>query len=327
MPGFCKIYGPRIPNIRNDSFHSLLKNYSPSAIEFMKKQNKAYIFALIAVLLWSTVASAFKITLSYLNFLQLLFFSALISTATLFSLLVLQKKLYLFQTFSAKDYAHSMMLGFMNPYLYYMALFGAYSLLPAQEAQAINYFWPIMITFFSIPLLRQKLRVQDLIAIATSFIGVLIISTRGNIFGLTFSNERGVLLALATTIIWALFWLFNLRDPRDDLAKLFLDFAFGLVFIVPTAFIFSEIKIPHSTALIGVIYIGLFEMSVTFFVWLQALKFSNKTSQVSNLIYLTPFISLVIIHFIVGEEILISTFLGLIFILAGIGIQQFKISK
>ncbi len=293
----------------------------------MEKQNKAYIFALVAVLLWSTVASAFKITLSYINFLQLLFFSSLVSTSTLFLLLLLQKKLYLFQTFRAKDYAHSLMLGFLNPYLYYMTLFGAYSLLPAQEAQAINYIWPIMITFLSIPLLRQKLCVQDLIAIITSFLGVLIISTRGNIFNLAFSNERGVILALTTTIIWAFFWLFNLRDQRDDLAKLFLNFAFGLFFIAVTTLIFSDIKVPHSAALFGAVYIGVFEMSVTFYIWLQALKFSYKTSQISNLIYLTPFISLIIIHFVVGEKILLSTVLGLVFILAGIGIQHFQIRK
>ena len=194
----------------------------------MEKQNKAYIFAGISVLLWSTVASAFKITLRYLSFLQLLFLSVAISTGMLFLLVLFQNKIYLFKTFTGKDYLHSMMLGFLNPYLYYMALFAAYSQLPAQEAQAINYLWPIMITLLSIPLLRQKLRAQDLLAILTSFIGILVISTQGHVFSFSFSNKQGLLLALATTIIWAFFWIFNLRDRRDNLAKLFLNFAFGL---------------------------------------------------------------------------------------------------
>jgi drug/metabolite transporter (DMT)-like permease len=64
-------------------------------------------------------------------------------------------------------------------------------------------------------------------------------------------------------------------------------------------------------------------MSITFVIWLMALTNSSNTAKVSNLIYLSPFIALFFIRYTVGEKIHISTFIGLIFIVGGILIQQF----
>ena len=64
-------------------------------------------------------------------------------------------------------------------------------------------------------------------------------------------------------------------------------------------------------------------MGITFVLWLKALKFSATTAKVSNLIYLSPFLSLVFIRFIVGETILLSTLTGLVFIVGGILLQQY----
>lgn len=64
-------------------------------------------------------------------------------------------------------------------------------------------------------------------------------------------------------------------------------------------------------------------MGLTFVLWLFALQFSVTTAKVSNLIYLSPFLYLILIHFVVGEVILISTLIGLALIIAGIILQQY----
>ncbi len=288
----------------------------------MEKQKQAYAYATVAVLFWSTVASAFKVSLRYLDFLQLLFFASIASIVILFLILLIQNKLALFKEYSGKDYLHSAMLGFLNPFLYYVILFKAYSLLPAQEAQPLNYTWSIMLVLLSIPLLKQRIGLKSILAIFISYFGVFIISTRGDILGFTFTNLNGVLLALGSAVIWALFWIFNIKDKRDEVAKLFLNFSFGFVFILIAMLISSKMRIPSLAGLVGASYVGLFEMGITFVLWLKALKLSRTTAQVSNLIYLSPFLSLVLIHLVVGEKILPSTIIGLIFIVAGIIIQQ-----
>ncbi len=288
----------------------------------MENQKLAYIYALIAVVFWSTVASAFKITLRYLDFIHLLFYASVVSFIALFVIISAQKKLYLLKSYSWKDYFRSALLGFLNPFLYYVILFKAYSILPAQEAQSLNYLWPITLTLLSIPILKQKISLLSILAIIVSFLGVFIIATHGNILSLRFSNPFGVTLALTSTMVWSLFWIYNVKDRRDEVVKLFLNFSFGFFFILLSLIISRELTLPSLPGIIGATYAGLFEMGITFVLWLKALSLSKTTAKVSNLIYFAPFFSLVIIHFVVGEEILISTIIGLLLIITGILIQR-----
>ena len=69
----------------------------------MEKQKQAYTYAIIAVLFWATVASAFKISLRYLNFIQLLFYASLVSIMILFVILLIQRKLRVFKSHVKKS--------------------------------------------------------------------------------------------------------------------------------------------------------------------------------------------------------------------------------
>ncbi|MEQ8170386.1 MAG: DMT family transporter [Candidatus Eremiobacterota bacterium] len=289
-----------------------------------KDQQKSYLYAIISILLWSTVASAFKISLKYVDFMQLLLYSSGTSATVLFIILFIQKKsLHLF-TYSKKDYLMSILLGFLNPFLYYTVLFKAYSVLPAQEAQPLNYTWPLMLVLLSIPLLKQKIEMKSIFAIIISFTGVVITGTGGNILSMKFSNPFGVVLAVGSSVIWALFWIYNVKDKRDEVVKLFFNFLAGFVFTLILTVFYSKIIIPDIKGILAVIYVGLFEMGITFVLWLKALKLSAKTDKISNLVYFSPFISLLFISLIVGEKILFSTIIGLVLIISGVIIQQYK---
>ena len=290
----------------------------------MQKQNKAYFLAITAVLFWSTVASAFKISLQYLDYFQLLFFSSLVSTLLLFLLILSQNKISEICKTNSKDLLKSALMGFLNPFLYYVVLLKAYSLLKAQEAGTLNYVWPVVIVLLSVPLLKQKISVKSLLAILISFAGAVIIGTNGRIFTVEFSNLEGVLLALGSSVIWSLFWIFNLKDHRETLNKLFLNFVFGMIYITLACIIFSEISLPNLKSILGSTYIGLFEMGITYIIWLRALQLTTTTAKISNLIFLSPFISLIIIYFTVGEKIMLSTILGLSLIIGGIVIQKYS---
>jgi len=288
----------------------------------MATQKKAYLYACITVLFWSTSASAFKISLRYLDVLPLLFYASLVSTAALFLNLLFLKKLNLLKAFSKKDYLYSALLGLLNPFLYYAVLFKAYSMLLAQEAQPLNFIWPITLVLLSIPLLKQKIKPKDILATIISFIGVFIIATRGDILGFRFTSPTGVLLATGSSVIWALFWIYNVKDKRDEAVRLFLNFAFGSVFIFLSILLFARVEIPKLQGIFGAAYIGLFETGITFLLWLKALKLSKTTAHIANLIFLVPFLSLVVISFVVGEQILSSSIIGLIFIVGGIILQK-----
>jgi drug/metabolite transporter (DMT)-like permease len=287
----------------------------------MTDQRKAYLYAFAVVGIWSTVSSAFKLSLRYMEPLQLLFIASTCSTIFFFLLILGQKKWHFFIAQSACEHVRSALLGGLNPFLYYIVLFKAYNLLRAQEAQALNQTWAIVLPLLSIIILKQKIKLVSFIALAISFTGVILISSHGNIAGWQFHNLPGVLLALGSAWIWAFFWLFSLKDPRDTTIKLFTNFLFGTLFI-STAMILSRQPLPGFPGIIGGCYVGMFEMGLTFVLWFHALRLSRSTAQISNLVYLVPFVALIVIRLTVGEQILASTIIGLILIIIGIALQR-----
>jgi len=288
----------------------------------MVNQRKAYLYALGTVLIWSTVASAFKLSLRTLLPAHLLLYANLVSVLLLGVILLCRRELALAIPKNRREWLHSAGLGLLNPFLYYLILFKAFALLPAQEAQPLNYTWAIALSLLAVPLLKQRLCLREIVAILISYSGVLVISTRGDLLGLHFSNPTGVLLALGSTIIWAIYWILNTRDSRPPLAGLFMNFLCALPMVLLYCLVFTDMHMPDLKGILGATYVGCFEMGISFFLWLQALKYTASAARISSLIFISPFISLVLIHFLVGEEILSSTFYGLILIVIGLMLQQ-----
>ncbi len=287
-----------------------------------KNQGKAYFFAILSVLFWSTAASAFKLTLDYVSFIQIVFLASLTSTLILFCILSIQGKISAVLTSTKREFMFSAFLGFLNPFLYYVILLKAYSILPAQIAQPLNFTWPIMLVLLSVPLLKQKVPPYSLLAMLISFAGVYLISSEGDPFDMKFSDPLGVFLALGSSLVWALFWIYNVRDQRNEIVKLFLNFFFATLFATLLMFAVSGFEAFPMFGVFGGVYIGAFEMGFTFVFWLKALQFSSSTDKVSNLIYLTPFFALLLISLILDEYIHMTTLLGLFFIIGGIFMQK-----
>lgn len=288
----------------------------------MKNQTKAYVYALITVGLWSTIASASKLTLCRLSPAEVLLYASAVSTIVLFFIVIAQKKLNKITTLSRREWLTSIGFGLLNPFAYYLVLFKAYDLLPAQQAQIINYTWAITLSLLSIPLLGQRVVGRQWLAIGVSYIGVLVIATKGDLLTLHFENPLGVGLALFSTVLWAFYWILNTRDKRDPIIGLFLNFVCALPFIALYVFFTEGFRPVALDGFLGAIYIGIFEMGVAFVLWLKAMKYTDNTAKIANLIFIAPFASLFFIHFLVGEEIYSSTLAGLVLVMGGLVIQS-----
>jgi len=186
-------------------------------------QKKAYLFGLAAVCLWSTAATAFKLSLQHLGPEPMVFYASLTSALVLAFILGIQGRLGSLRSLAWPQIRLSLLLGGLNPFLYYLILIRAYDLLRAQEAQAINYTWAITMSILSIPLLKQPIRGLQFAAIGLSYFGALIISTRGDLLGFHMESPLGFALAMGSTVIWALFWIFGVKDDLDPVLRLFLN--------------------------------------------------------------------------------------------------------
>lgn len=288
----------------------------------MKSQSKAYAYALLTVVFWSTMSSAFKLTLQHISFRELVLFATWTAALALLFIALLQGKIDQLFHQNKAGIRNSMLMGLVNPAAYYLVLFRAYELLPAQEAGVLNYSWPVVLVLLSAIFLGQQIGWTGVVSILISFCGLLVISTKGNLLSLTFSSPLGVALAVGSAFLWATYWIMNLRDKRDAVVKLTSNMLFGAIYITFYMLIAGYFQPIPAAGVAGAIYIGLFEMGITFVLWLLALENSENTARVSNLIFLSPFIALFWIRLLVGEEILLSTIAGLVLVISGIILQQ-----
>ncbi|MDI9244815.1 DMT family transporter [Marinobacter sp. CHS3-4] len=290
----------------------------------MANQKQAMLFGLGTVLLWSTVATAFKLSLNGLSPVQMLLIACTASVVVMGLILVILGRWHLVFSLSRYQYVQSVGMGLINPCLYYFLLFGAFDRLPAQEAQPLNYTWALVLAYMSVPFLGQRLRAADIVAGLICYSGVVVIATRGDVLSLTFSDPLGVAYAIGSTVVWASYWIIATRDERDPIVGLFLNFLCGLPFIAVACGLTDGFDFSLNLSLGAAVYVGVFEMGIAFVLWSFAMKKAENTSRVSNLIFISPFLSLVFIYFILGEIILPSTYVGLVLIVAGLWVQQLK---
>jgi drug/metabolite transporter (DMT)-like permease len=292
----------------------------------MDKTRKSYLFALIAIFFWATVPTVFKLGLRELNIPTMLTIASVTSAIILFLVIAAGKKTALIRKTTAKELLNSALLGILNPLCYYLLLLNGYKLLPAQVAQPVNMIWPIILVFLSVPILGQKIKSKSFIALFISFAGVYVISSQGNLFGAGHANIKGVMLAAGSSVFWALFFILNVRDKRDEAVKLFLNFLFGSIYLLIILLITKSWQIPESgiKGILAAVYVGIFEMGITFLFWLKALRMAETTDKVSNLVYLGPFLSLIFVHVILHEPVYYTTLVGLLLIISGIWLQNRK---
>ncbi|MBQ3404732.1 MAG: DMT family transporter [Oscillospiraceae bacterium] len=80
------------------------------------------------------------------------------------------------------------------------------------------------------------------------------------------------------------------------------------------------LSLPSPHQLAGLAVYGVFCDGVAYVTWLLAIERGN-TAVISNLAYITPFISLLVTHYILGEAVTLYSVLGLLLIITGIAVQ------
>ncbi|MEP5763933.1 MAG: DMT family transporter [Halieaceae bacterium] len=290
----------------------------------MQRDRRALLLGLSAVFLWSTVATAFKIALRHLDVYQLLLYASLSSAGVLCAVVAYRGQLPLLGAYLREHPRYYLGIAALNPCLFYLVLFTAYELLPAQQAQAINFTWAITLALMAIPLLGQKMHGRDIVAAVAGYGGVLIIATRGDVLGLRFDSVTGVALALGSTVLWSYYWIVSTRNQRDAAVSLCLNFILAVPMCLLLCAWFSSLELPHWRGLAAAAYAGLFEMGVTFLLWSAALKSATRVVRVGNLIFLSPFISLIFIQTILGEDVQPATLFGLCLIVPAALFQQMQ---
>ena len=182
--------------------------------------------------------------------------------------------------------------------------------------------WPLVLVIISIPLMGQKIDRLSILAMIISFSGVVVLSLQGGTGDKNPGNRLGIILALSTSVIWAFYFIQNAKDKTDPVIRLFLNFLFATLYLLAGGILKDHTLPSTSAGWFSAIYVGVFEMGITFVMWLMALQYAPTTDRISNLVYMAPFLNLFIVHIVLDEKIYVTTIFGIILLVSGILIQN-----
>jgi drug/metabolite transporter (DMT)-like permease len=211
-------------------------------------------------------------------------------------------------------------LGLLNPLIYYVLLFAAYTRLPGHHALILNYTWPLFLAILAGPILGKRPGPRVAAGLIVSFAGVVIMYLQNR--ETAEADPFGMVLALGSAIVWAVAWLVTMNDSRPAVSKLFGAFCFGSVYAIAAFLATGAAESFSLTGVPNIVYVALAEMGLSFLLWLRGLEQSANPGATGNLAYASPFLSLLALRLVIREEISVFALLGLVLIVGGIVIGK-----
>lgn len=292
----------------------------------MKNDTTAYVYAAAAAILWGSTAAVIKLLGIRLTGIQILFYTSFIATVSLFVIVATQKKLKRLSCYKTKDYVRFAYMSFLGVFAYYVLLYTALQQVPGQQAFIVNYTWPIWVIIFAIFILKERFSIEKFLAILLGFIGVVMVVSEGNAHFLHKISWHGNGLALLAAVSYGLFSVLSKRNDEEKLTSTMFYYLFAFMYVCFYLLFFSSLHLPTLKETAGLLWLGIFTNGLAFVFWQLALKHGN-TVRVSNIIFITPFLSLIYLAVLAGEHIVLSSALGAVLIVGGVFLSNVNLKN
>ena len=280
---------------------------------------KTYLYAGISILFWSSLATVSKLLLGSMNSYKVLCISAFFAAVTLLVVNIFTKRLGILKSYKLKDYLIITLIGLPGTFFYYVFLYLGTDRMLASQAFIINYLWPIMSVVFACLLLKEKFTIRKIIAIGMSFLGVVTVAG-GELAHFNMQTLFGIMLCICAAVSYGLFTALNQKWHYDKYISMMLSFISAFVLSLVINLAMGTNMTINLFEGVGLAWNGFSVMAIATVTWALALD-SGKTAKVSNLAYITPFLSLVWTALFLKEPINPWAVLGLIIIVLGIFVQ------
>jgi drug/metabolite transporter (DMT)-like permease len=283
---------------------------------------KAYIFLVLCTLFWAgnfivgKVATLFEIPPFSLNF-----YRWLIAFIILFPF-TYKKITENFDEIKKKIIPLSIM-GFTSITIFNSVVYYSLNFTQVLNGVLMISTIPVLIIFFSSCFTNEKVKINQILGVITSLIGVLIIITKFQLNTLLSLNlNKGDLWILVAMISWATYSIMvkEKKINLDPLALLQTLIFIGLIFLIPFYLYelhnaqFLKLNIP---VLLTVGYVVIFAGIGAYIFWIGAIKIIGP-SRSGVFLHLMPVFSSLMAIFLLGERLANFHIFGALFILTGI---------
>ena len=280
---------------------------------------KTYFLAGTAIFLWSTMATVSKLLLGSFDQYQVLCISALFAALALFGVSLVTGKLKKLTTYRPIDYLRALISGLLGNFFYYVFYYAGAAHLPASQAFIVNYLWPNMSVVFACILLKEKLTVRKVIAFCVSFLGVVTVAG-GDLLRFDRQTLLGMALCAAGAVCYGAFTALHKKWNCDSELGMMISFLGSFLLSLLLTTLQGTPWSLDGPDLLGLAWNGICCMAAGSVCWALALAGGN-TANISNLAYITPFLSLVWVAVILHEMPSLWSLGGLCLIVLGIFIQ------
>lgn len=300
-----------------------------------------YVAVCIAMLCWSVSGIAIKNALLVLPPFTMIVmrFSLAILVMLLIGILCRRSAILKLQLLRKNDIPLFLLAGFFQPFLYYLLETFAYDALSSPTiAETLLSTSPLLSPFFAALLLREKVTKHNVFGIIISTVGMVLLVLVGS-DNFEIGNPFGVLLAFAAVSTAVLYTVVLRRIPQTYSALTIVFWAqlFSLVLFYPIWGIvegpamchfvpsfmeqLSVADTPILTALLSVVYLGLFASVVAFVLFCYTVRQIGvtKTNAFNNI---RPVFTALWMMFFFAENLPIIKWIGVFLIIFGLFVSQ-----
>ncbi len=281
----------------------------------MTNKHKGIIYALFAVLLWSTLGLGFKLAVLDIDSFTVAIYVGIFATLALLVNIIIKQKLGLVFSILKKNYTFLILTGIMGLGIQQILYLKGYELLPASEVVTIFYLYPLIMVILSTLIYKEKTSLVSYLYILLGFLGVYVLVSKGDLFNFNFGI--GIIVILLASFSWALFSVLIKHKEIDIDTSMFLFNLFGLLFLMIMIPVFGFHYQVSALGITGLMYLGIFPTAIAFVLWNNALRLT-KTHVIANIALLTPLISLLLIALILKEQFHYSLLIGLAMIVGSV---------
>jgi drug/metabolite transporter (DMT)-like permease len=224
-----------------------------------------------------------------------------------------------------KDLAIIAAMGLLNYAFLEFGLSYAERFVSVSLATVVYRTYPILMLLFLPLVLRERITKYQFAALSLAFVGLYLAVSGGGVQALSFANSGIMLILIAIALSGAFATLLVKKYMYDMESCIFI---FSLANFAFFALLFVSQGMPTSGSLLGnalpILYVGIVYNVLVGFMYYAALRMF-KTTFVTNVYFLSPFITFVFSSVMLGETI--KAYYVLIAVLVAVGIWIQKLDK
>ena len=284
----------------------------------MKFKNSFHPYAMVTIVFWSLAYVLTRLTLQYFSAFSLGFLRYFVASGALLVIAVLTQM----QMPRKQDIPWFLAAGGIGFFFYMIAFNQGQATVTAATGSVVIATVPVITALFARFVYGEKLKGFQWCAIAVEFMGVTVLTLLNS----TFSVNTGLLWLLLAALALSIYNLLQRKLTKTYTAL--QASAYSILFGTCMLGVFAPTAIREVSKAPGIQYfylavLGICSSAIAYVSWAKAFSKAKKTSQVSNYMFVTPFLTSILGFLLAGEVPDQATLVGGGIILLGVFLFNF----